>query len=480
MIKEIFNNICNICPNKTAVVFNETAITFQELKQRVDKLKCQFEKSGIGAGVRVGLLMDNSIEYVVSFFAIIATGATIVPFDSRLKAKEIDNTISFIEIPYVVTLNSDKTEVEIEKKIEFSESRCSEDEFLVQYGAGRNGKPKCVVHTNYSMKNICFNFSKTAGFQMEDSFLCSYILSSAHATMCILLPSILNGATLHIMDSNALYPRKIINYIKNNNITIYTSMPALYEMILETPVADNDCLKTLKFASAGGAPFSEEIGKRFYEKFGVKITNLYGKAETGIAFLNLDPIGSSSFASIGKPIENVEARIIRGNREAEIGEEGELQLRTNSVAKEVQKNEEEQSVVFAEDGWVATGDIVCKNSKGDYYIKGRVSLFINSGGNKISPYEIESVLVNTKLVEEAVVISSNKADSKNQERIVAFVVAKYSKELEKKLFEACSYNLADYKRVNEFVFVDCIERNEKNQIDREVLLKRYIALQEEK
>ena len=168
---------------------------------------------------------------------------------------------------------------------------------------------------------------------------------------------------------------------------------------------------------SGGAPLDVEVGK-FFERIGIRVYQGYGLSETSpVVSVNTDK--RNDLASVGRPLKQYETRIDK--------ETGELQLKGASVMKGYYNQPELTAQTFTEDGWLHTGDIARIGKDNHIYITGRIkNMIVLSGGKKVFPEEVESVLEKSDYVAEVCVLGLSRAFGvkDNTEEIVAVVVPK--------------------------------------------------------
>src|SRR5690554_6170781 len=213
--------------NKKAVINNKREIKYGELLLEIDKFAEKLLEKGVKPYTKIGVYSNNSIEYLISFYGIAKVGAVAIPIDIRFTKPEIQKMVSLFDIEYhVYTMDKHKKMIEEfsgrdfddkavyiiynenikelddiklkEKIMDIKHEEIFTDDFLVLYTSGSTGKPKGILHTQKSMVNIFYNWTDTIGVKPVDEYLCTYVLTSAHAADIFILPALLKGSTLHV------------------------------------------------------------------------------------------------------------------------------------------------------------------------------------------------------------------------------------------------------------------------------------------
>ncbi len=230
---------------------------------------------------------------------------------------------------------------------------------------------------------------------------------------------------------------------------------------------------------SGGAPLDINVG-RFFERIGIKVYQGYGLSETSpVVSINFDK--RSVLASVGRPLEQYEARIDK--------ETGELQLKGPSVMKGYHNRPDLTNEVIDSDGWLHTGDIAEFDKDGHIYITGRIkNMIVLSGGKKVFPEEVEMVLEQSGLIAEVCVLSMTKTFGAKDgtEEVAAVIVPKeelyqkYSNEEVEKMIKdevkLLSQRLTQYKRPSEVVVRrEPLERTTTRKVKRKEVQKALAA-----
>jgi malonyl-CoA/methylmalonyl-CoA synthetase len=229
----------------------------------------------------------------------------------------------------------------------------------------------------------------------------------------------------------------------------------------------------MRLWTSGSAPLLPKNFRRIYETFGKEPVEREGMSETGMNFSN--PLrGKRKPGSIGYPLPELAVRIVDPDTGKDVtpGQTGEIWLKGPAVTPGYWRKPQETASAF-EQGWFKTGDLGNIDKDGYYYITDRIKHIIISGGENISPKEVEGVINQLDDVVESSVVGI--ADEKWGEKIVAAVVTKAGSNIKAGAVRAhCKNNLHDWKCPKEVVFVKALPRNRMGKILKEEVKRVYI------
>ncbi len=474
------------------------------------------EDLNVPKGEKVAILSESKPEYGATVFASVLSGLVIVPLDVKLTKYELKSilldaqpTVIFTSQYYLETALLLRDEIPSIKHVfvidQYSRSteviniydlpdiynakwrrRSSKSTAMIIYTSGTTGMPKGVEIT---YRNITSQL-EDLGYALEE------ILQDKKVTVLSILPmnhlfemtvgfcTFLNyGFSVYYTQS--LKPKDILGIMGEKKVEFMIVVPAFLKLLkasIESELGNapkitqilfkmmfglakfipSYSVKKLLFKKihdkfgghfigciSGGAPLDVNVGE-FFERIGIKVYQGYGLSETSpVVSVNTDK--RSVLASVGRPLKHFEARIDKTT--------GELLLRGPSVMKGYHNQPELTSEIIDEDNWLHTGDIAKIDKDGHIYIVGRIkSMIVLSGGKKVFPEEVESVIEKSEYLAESCVIGMNRAfgSKDGQEEVVAVVVPKedlYKKysdaEVEKMVkddIKLLSHQLTQYKR----------------------------------
>lgn len=483
-VPELFRTSVETYSRSIAIVDGDLRVSYSQLGLFVNRLSAYLYSLGIKKGDKVIILLPNSIEFVVSFFAISHLGAVSVPVSTAFKKEEIEFYIHHSGAGLILTDKEheellDKTsnpgvQVSVVKSEgaewhDFDSSEMDpvelnpEDEAIYLYSTGSTGKPKRVARTHMMLLALADNHTSTVGWDESDRVLFTVPISHTYAFGNFISSVKIGAALVMLPEFNR---RKVLELLQDESITIFPAVPVMLDSLSRTRMDNPPDLSSLKLVISAGAPLPEHIFKSFHEAFGIYTRQLYGSTETGVISINLGDKIEERWNSVGRAVENVEVSIVDDiDKEVKPGEVGEITVRSPSMATGYYGLPKETREVF-KNGYYYTGDLGRLDDEGYIFIVGRKKLFINISGNKVDPGEVENVLGSIPDVLEAAVLGVG--DEKGDEAVKAVLVTEGS--LNKaEVLSYCRERLAGYKVPSIIEFTDKLPRSPSGKVLKEKL-----------
>ena len=465
--------------------FDGRTWTYSEFDKAVNRTANLLLANGIKKGDVVSLLLPNSAEYIIAYFACWKIGALAGPVNSLLKGEEIDYVVTNSESklmlaaeplemtavlpPTIVFNNIDDATAGMHDALGAAELSPA-DEAIIIYTSGTTGKPKGCLLTHGNLIANAQQVAEWMNFGENDRLLTVMPLFHMNAVSVTTMTALYAGGSTVV--SPKFSASRFWEIIDKYQITSFGSVATMLSMLLakvdETAKNDSPSTNKLRFAMCGSAPVPAEVLNRFEETFGVLVIEGYGLSESTCRSAFNPPSKDRRPGSCGKPIGN-EMKIFDDNdRELPCGELGEIVMRGPNIFKGYFKNPLATEKAFA-NGWFHTGDIGYRDADGFFYIADRKSDMIIRGGENIYPREIDDVLYTHSAVAHAAAIGV--PDDLYGEEVVAFVVLKNEdRASEAEIIDYCRSHLADYKCPKKVYFVDDIPKGPTGK-----LLKRELA-----
>jgi acyl-CoA synthetase (AMP-forming)/AMP-acid ligase II len=468
--------------------------TYAEFDRVVNRTARMLAARRIRKGDRVSLLMPNSAEYIIAYFACFKLGALAGPVNSLLKSHETSFVIGnsearaiLVNTEFMERVNEIRAELPaLEHVIEFDDEAKAtadfvddaplpeveigrDDEAIIIYTSGTTGKPKGCLLTHGNLIANARQISSWLGFTERDRLLTIMPLFHMNAV------SVTTMTPLYAGGSTVISPRfsasRFWKIISDYEITSFGSVATMLSMLLETyPAGVPVGLKTsqLRFAMCGSAPVPAEVMKRFEERFNCLVIEGYGLSESTCRSTFNPPDERRRPGSCGMPIGN-EMRVVDDeDREVPRGSLGEIVLRGENILKGYYKNPAATERAFR-NGWFHTGDVGYQDADGFFYIVDRKTDMIIRGGENIYPREIDEVLYQHPAVAAAATIGI--PDKLYGEEVAAFIILKDGEQATaEEIINFCRERLADYKCPKTVRFVKDIPKGPTGK-----LLKRELA-----
>lgn len=425
--------------------------TYESFKHKCLELSQRFNRFGISAGDKVAILSNNMPNWTVAMFSCVPFGRVTVPILPDSSESEVSNILThsgckaiFIskrmlkklsdEVKDKMTLVIDIETFELIKKDDHAFT-CeghgadpqADDLASIIYTSGTSGKAKGVMlsHRNFCQNIIAAYHAQKAG--KKDRWLSILPMSHTYEmAFSVLYPLYVGGCVYYIQKPPT--PSILMKAMKDVRPTIMCAVPLVIEKIYKNSVVPTvEKSKTLSWLKKKAPRLLYWlIGKKLYKTFGGKLKFFgiggskldpaveeflnkarfpyaigYGLTETAPLITNAC-VGKTVVGSIGVPAYNVEVKLQNVNPETG---EGEIIAKGDNVMLGYYRDPERTRAALTDDGWFRTNDLACVDSKGRYYIKGRLgNMIVGPSGENIYPEEIEQVINDIRGVEESLVI----------------------------------------------------------------------------
>lgn len=327
-----------------------------------------------------------------------------------------------------------------------------------QYTGGTTGVSKAAMLSHRNLISQCFQLrSWMVSFKEGEEILMGVLpFFHVYGLMTGLILGLLTESKIILLPKfNA---KEVLKSIHDYRVTVFNGVPAMFKKINEVGESYKVDLGSLKFCISGADRLEKEVKEEFENLTKAVLVEGYGLSETS-PVTHINPFnGEQKIGSIGIPIPSTEVKIFDINtpgKELEVNERGQLAVRGPQVMAGYWNNDKETKNIFYED-YLLTGDIVQMDSDGYFFLVDRLKEMINSGGLKIYPSEVESVLISHESVKDAMAVGMpNKTLG---EVVRAYVVVK-NKISQKELIDFCKKNLAVYKVPRKIEFREELPRS---------------------
>jgi len=476
----------------------ESRISFSALREISNRIANGLLEMGFRKRDRMILLMPKSLEQVALHLGAQKAGGISVLLNPGFKREEVeyflkdaDPRVVFVgkrEEALVRSVGEKRSIVSIDTETPFDGGKIFPgasskevqtegkpyDPALLIYTSGTTGQPKGAILTLQNLVQDAENIIKIWEITEEDVLCHALPLFHIHGLCFALHTSLIAGAKVMMFDEFS--SEMVIDVLSRKEgdlaCTLFMGVPTMYLKMIEALGREKRDFRHLRLLACGSAPLLPKDFERIHEVFGKEPVEREGMSETGMNFSN--PLqGKKKLGSIGLPLPHVEARIVNPEtlRDVKPGEAGEIWLRGPNVTPGYWRKEKETEAAFVE-GWFRTGDLGKKDVDGYYYITDRVKHIIISGGENISPKEIETVINRHQGISESCVVGV--PDEKWGERVVAAAVLKPGAAItEKEMKDYCKARLLDWKCPKEIRFLKELPRNKMGKVMKEEVAKLF-------
>ncbi len=471
---------------RPAVIDGEMRPTYAELAQRSAAIAAGLAATGVRAGDRVAVMLDNGLDAVLSVAAIARLGAILVPLGTRLRAPEIAYILGDSEpaavihgAPFGLELagagaaqdfcldtSSPAWRTLGEGTAPPPPAAAEEDDiFAILYTSGTTGQPKGAMLTHLNVVHSCLHWQEVHRVGPDDRTLLCVPWSHVTGLCGVLLPFLHAGGTIVMMAE--FKRRRFLERAQAERITHALLVPAMYNLCLLEPDLATFDLSSWRIGAFGGAPMPGPTVARFAQAFPrLQLRDCYGATETASP-ITITPLGQGAdrAGSVGRVVPCGELVIMGDDgREVALGEQGELWIAGPMVVPGYWRRPEASAEAFVGGYW-KSGDIGSIGAEGYVRIADRKKDMINRAGFKVYPAEVESTLAGLDGVIEAAVVGW--PDEVLGETVTAFLCVTDGGPTAEHMRLWCAGRMADYKVPQQFIIGSTpLPRNANGKIQK--------------
>ena len=402
----LLSDVAGRYPERTAVVeLGGGSATYGELLDRARRVAAGLRAAGVTTGDRVALRIGNGLDWVLAFWGTHLAGGVVVPLNTRLAETEAEYVLADCGAAYVVRPGEPLPDADPDDGA--LPDPAPGDVAALFYTSGTTGRPKgaMVTHENFltAIESVirCRQLSRDPA--LHNATLISVPLF--HVTGCCsqLMTQVELGGASVVMPQ--FRPAEFLAAIPEHRITLVTSVPTIYELVLRHPDFAGTDVSTVRTVSYGGAPIAPELVRRLVAAFpGARVGNGFGLSETtALATFLPHEYAAEHADSVGFPTPVNDVRIDRPDPSTGVGE---LLVRGPNVVAGYWGDPARTAETFV-DGWLHTGDVARIDeipAGGIVRIVDRAKDMINRGGENVYSVEVENVLAEHPDVVEVAVV----------------------------------------------------------------------------
>lgn len=446
-----------------ALVVPETAttVTYDALQRALDRACGRLRALGVSQGDRIAIAAPNGPALVVAFLAISALDAAAAPLNPAFGPGEVENELGDLRITRLLHDPNSADAIAAAARLGVKAHVITFEDLdllidgaggppalpasvptsvaLLLHTSGTTSKPKTVPISQANLVASTGAVVTTYGLDSSDVTMCVMPLFHVHGLVAAVLATLTTGGTIIV--PARFRASTFWDDVERFGATWYTAVPTIHSHVLGHDIAKGSPHR-LRFARSCSAPLPTVLWQRFEDAVGVPLAEAYGMTEAAHQMAsNPLPPGERRAGTVGRATGVEIAILDDGWRPLPAGERGEVSVRGPSVIDGYLDNPDATAASFR-DGWFRTGDVGTLSADGYLTLVGRVKELINRGGEKISPYEIEDVLLTHPAVAEAAAYSMPDATYGEQ---VGVVVVLNSPATPDELVEHCAQRLAAFK-----------------------------------
>ena len=469
-------------------------LNFRKLAAHLETIALQLNRFGFRRGDRVAVVLPNGPEMATVYLAVssVCTCAPLNPayqvndfaFSMKdLRAKALITSFGFDHPACQAAASLDLPVLNLVPETEYAGLFClastlpvdenvsqpilagMDETALVLHTSGTTSRPKIVPLTH---RNIFFSVHNTADSYALTSFdrcLNMMPLFHIHGLIGALSASMAKGAS--IICAPGYVPDQVMGWLSDLSPTWYTAVPTIHQAVLEQAHHQKEKIKTgLRFIRSCSSSLPPQVGQDLEATFGVPVLEAYGMTEAThqMASNPLPPRGRK-FGSVGLPTGTTNISILDAQGEPQPKNIlGEICIRGENVMSGYENNPSANSSSFV-NGWLRTGDLGVFDGDGYLFIQGRLKELINRGGEKISPREIDEVLLTVPAVLQAVAFAVPHATL--GEDVAAAIILRDGQTVSaQELRRFAALHLVDFKVPRQIVFLKEIPKGPTGKIQR--------------
>ncbi len=490
---------------------NEKRYTYNDIRLASNTIGDFLRSLGIKNEDRVCLFMDKIPELYLGFLGVLKIGAIAQPLFSAFgdeslfirlenaqtkaiitqkkhapKVRKILDKMPWLE--HIIIVDQDPAKPLMDKEVAFNlEEAPKVDKFeifptyaespsVLHYTSGTTGQPKGVKHVHASLIAQYLTAKWVLDLHDDDIYWCTADPGWVTGTSYGIIGAFSNGVTQCVLDAG-FSADNWYRFIEKHRITVWYSAPTAIRSLMKAgdDVVKKYDLSSLRHLASVGEPLNSEAVIWSEKVFGKPFLDTYWQTETGCMVITNFPDMKIKPGSMGKGFPGILATVVDPDTHEPFNESGKMGLIAikpgwPSLMRTYWNNEETYQKKFI-NGWYIPGDRSSIDSEGYFWFVGRDDDVINTGGHLVSPFEVESALLEHEAVAESAVVA--KPDFVNMEVVKAFVTLKpgftASKELDLQIMNFVRKKLSPLAMPQEIEFVDSLPKTRSGKIMRRIL-----------
>ena len=523
-------------PNNIATDFEGQTLTYAQLGQAVDKFASVLRDLGVGKGTRVGTLLPNLPQNVITYYAALRLGGIMVENNPLYTERELEHQLNDAGVEVLVVMDQMYPKIKeirnelpklrevivtnvfdafkgikavlgpMTKKgksviapvprsepvkfwkdvmrtakggVQQTPVNAKEDLALLQYTGGTTGVSKGVMLTHFNLVANCAQaraWFTDAEPGKEVVLIALPLFHSYGQTVCMNVGIMLAGKL--VLEPNPRDLPAVLHTIGRTKPTIFPGVPTLYANLLAHPKLKETDMSSIRLCFSGAAPLPVEVQEQWEKVTGGRLVEGYGLSETSPIATGNPLYGKRKIGTIGLPVPETDIKLVDiddPSKEVPAPGPGELCIKGPQVMQGYWNRPDETEEVLR-DGWLYSGDIAEVDEDGFFKIVDRKKDMIIVGGFNVYPRDVEEILYQNPKVLEAAVIG--KPNPRSGETVKAFIVLKPGEKMDNdEINKFMRENLTAYKVPKEYEFVADLPKTMVGKVLRRALVEQEKAKQ---
>jgi acyl-CoA synthetase (AMP-forming)/AMP-acid ligase II len=504
----LLNHVAGTFPSGRAVsVSGKFDLTHAQLNQLIERAAARLIAAGVKPADVVALTFPNTVEFVIMFLAVIRVRATAAPLNSAYTFDEFEFYLSDSESKLLITSTEGNEPAQAaaaklniphlsaalpaaDSEVILSPTAHSEvdgdflskltndpsDVALFLHTSGTTSRPKGVPLTQQNLCSSVQNIKSVYKITEIDSTVIVLPLFHVHGLLAGLLSSLGAGAAVALPAAGRFSASTFWSDMNKYEATWYTAVPTIHQIILDRHLnRPEPVYPKLRFIRSCSASLAPAIMARLEEAFNAPVLEAYAMTEAThlMASNPLPEDGPHKPGSVGKPVGQEMAILDENGVIQGANSNGEVCIRGPNVTKGYKNNPGANKAAF-QFGWFHTGDLGYFDSDGYLRLVGRIKELINRGGEKISPIEVDAVILSHPDIAQAVAFGV--PDDKYGEEINCAVIPREgSNPDEEEISRFCKKNLAGFKVPKRIFITDSLPKTATGKIQRRIVSEHFLA-----
>jgi len=471
-------------PDKAALRYRDAKVSYAELFSLTGRLGTALRNAGVGRGDHVTIVLPNTPEFVIAYMATVGIGAVAVPVNPSFTSRELAHVLKDSDSRAIVTeasrVSSTYADIRDQHPLDivvttgeegnFSQWTSGPDRGIVEdmepddtaamiYSSGLTGYPMGAMLTQRNLDHNSDLMRRCADADDTDSTLTLIPCFHSFSASVNMLSMLRYGGTAYLM--RGLDFKELQSVLMQGAITAICAVPTLFYGLVHHPDLQEADYTHMRILIAGGSALSMEIYTAFKERFHADIRQGYGITEASPVCAFNDPPAPLEARSIGRPVPDVQVRIIdEQGRTLKPHEKGEILFHGPNIMKGYYKREKETREIIR-NGWLHTGDLGYVDEDGYIYITGYKKEMVITSGFNVYNKEVEKVLNSIPGIKDSAI--TGVPDLMRGAIIKAYVVADDHALTENDVKKLARRMLASYKTPRKVEFVSEIPRDKNGK-----------------